>query len=50
MTCYTAAYRGILRPGNEIEEMVWLTHADRHRVSPVDQLIFDHLRGTALMR
>jgi len=50
MTCYTADYQGVLRAGGEIEEIVWLTHADRHRVSPVDQIIFDHLRETALLR
>jgi 8-oxo-dGTP diphosphatase len=50
MTCYTADYQGVLRPDSEIEEIVWLTHADRHRVSPVDQIIFDHLYGTARMR
>lgn len=50
MTCYTADYRGILRPDNEIEEIVWLTYADRHRVSPVDQVIFDHLHETARLR
>ncbi len=50
MTCYTADYQGVLRPDNEIEEIVWLTHADRHRVSPVDQIIFDHLYGTARLR
>lgn len=43
MTCYTADYRGTLTPSSEIEELVWLTYADRDRVSPVDQLIFDHL-------
>lgn len=47
MTCYIADYEGTLRPDNEIEEMVWLTFADRHRTSPVDQIIFDHLRQTA---
>ncbi|MEH1127454.1 NUDIX hydrolase [Micromonospora sp. CPCC 206061] len=47
MTCYTADYQGTLRPDNEIEEIAWLTHADRHRVSPVDRVIFDHLRATA---
>jgi 8-oxo-dGTP diphosphatase len=50
MTCYTADYRGSLQPASEIEEIVWLTHADRHRVSPVDQIIFDHLHGTARLR
>ncbi|MBF9133571.1 NUDIX domain-containing protein [Plantactinospora sp. S1510] len=43
MTCYTADYHGELRPSSEVAEIVWLTHADRHRVSPVDQVIFDHL-------
>lgn len=43
MTCYTADYTGTLSPSSEVEEVVWLTYADRERVSPVDQLIFDHL-------
>ena len=47
MTCYTADYRGVLRPDSEVEEIVWLTYADRHRVSPVDQIIFDHLHEAA---
>jgi hypothetical protein len=45
MTCYAADYQGTLRPASEIEEIVWLTYADRPRVSPVDQVIFDHLRS-----
>ncbi|WP_229075193.1 NUDIX domain-containing protein [Actinoplanes sp. DH11] len=47
MTCYTADYRGNLRPNSEIEEIGWLVYADRHRVSPVDQIIFDQLYQTA---
>ncbi|NYT93235.1 NUDIX domain-containing protein [Salinispora sp. H7-4] len=50
MTCYTAGYRGLLQPSSEIEEIVWLTHADRHRVSPVDRIIFDHLHEMAQLR
>ena len=50
MTCYAADYQGELRPEREIEELAWLGYADRHRVSPVDQLIFDHLRGTDALR
>jgi 8-oxo-dGTP diphosphatase len=46
MTCYTAAYQGTLTPSSEVEELIWLTYADRDRVSPVDQLIFDHLHQT----
>jgi 8-oxo-dGTP pyrophosphatase MutT (NUDIX family) len=46
MTCYTAEHHGIPTPASEIEEVTWLTYADRHRVSPVDQIIFDHLHQT----
>ncbi|MFB9924290.1 NUDIX domain-containing protein [Amycolatopsis halotolerans] len=49
MTCYTADYRGALTPSSEIEEIVWLTYADRSKVSPVDQVIFDHLREAGLL-
>lgn len=47
MTCYEAGYTGTLAPSGEIEEVVWLGYADRPRVSPVDQLIFDDLRRAA---
>ncbi|WP_091455414.1 NUDIX hydrolase [Actinokineospora iranica] len=50
MTCYTADYQGTLAPANEIEEVAWLTYADRDRVSPVDKLIFDHLHGKGSLR
>jgi 8-oxo-dGTP diphosphatase len=43
MTCYTADYQGTLAPSSEVDELIWLTYADRDRVSPGDQLIFDHL-------
>lgn len=43
MTCYTADYDGTPAPSNEIEELAWLTYADRDRVSAVDQIIFDDL-------
>ncbi|MCT2583882.1 NUDIX hydrolase [Actinophytocola gossypii] len=46
MTCYTADYQGTLTPSSEIAELIWLTYADRDRVSPVDQIIFDHLHQT----
>lgn len=49
MNCYTADHHGILQPNSEIEEVVWPTHDDRHRVSPVDQIIFDHLHENAHM-
>ena len=43
MTCYSADYQGTLAPSSEIDELTWLTYADRDKVSPVDQVIFDHL-------
>ena len=49
MTCYTADYTGELAPAAEIAEVVWLTYADRDRTSPVDRIIFDHLREKGLL-
>jgi 8-oxo-dGTP pyrophosphatase MutT (NUDIX family) len=45
MTCYAADYSGTLAASSEIAELAWLSYADRGRVSPVDQIIFDHLHG-----
>ncbi|MHA6249657.1 NUDIX hydrolase [Pontibacter sp. CAU 1760] len=49
MQCYTGKYQGTLQASAEIAEMVWLTYADRPRVSPVDQLIFDWLKAQNLI-
>lgn len=45
MACYTAAHHGDPAPSAEIEELAWLGYADRDRVAPVDQVVFDHLRA-----
>ncbi|MCX3061032.1 NUDIX hydrolase [Streptomyces beihaiensis] len=45
MACYTAEYQGELRPSSEIEEVAWFSCADRDRVPPVDQLLFDTLKS-----
>jgi 8-oxo-dGTP diphosphatase len=50
MTCYTADYEGTIAPASEIEEVVWLSYADRDRVSPVDQIIFDDLHRSGRLR
>ncbi|XNL82563.1 NUDIX domain-containing protein [Actinomadura madurae] len=50
MTCYTADHQGTPVPSSEIEEVVWLGYGDRDRVSPVDQVIFDHLREAGRLR
>ena len=43
MQCYTADYKGTIEAAAEIAEIVWLTNADRDKISRVDQLIFDFL-------
>lgn len=50
MTCYSADYQGTLTPSSEIDELIWLNYADRDRVSPVDQVIFDHLHQGGQLR
>jgi 8-oxo-dGTP diphosphatase len=49
MLCYTARYAGTLAASSEIEEVVWLTYADRDKVSPVDKLIFDWLKEKGML-
>jgi 8-oxo-dGTP diphosphatase len=44
MSCYTADYQGTLAASSEIAELGWFSYADRCRVPPVDQLLFDDLR------
>ncbi|GAB2831839.1 NUDIX domain-containing protein [Actinoallomurus bryophytorum] len=46
MTCYTADHHGTPVASSEIEELTWLSYRDRDHVSPVDQIIFDHLHRT----
>ncbi|VVJ15406.1 putative MutT family protein [Amycolatopsis camponoti] len=50
MTCFTADYTGTLAASSEIEEIAWLGYADRERVSPVDKIIFDHLRDAGSLK
>jgi 8-oxo-dGTP diphosphatase len=50
MACYTASYAGQLSPSSEIEETAWFSYADRDRVPPVDQLLFDDLREHGHLR
>jgi len=45
MTCYSADFKGTLKPNNEIEEIKWLNYSDINIVSAVDKIIFDFLKG-----
>jgi 8-oxo-dGTP diphosphatase len=49
MTCYTGDYTGELLPDSEIEEIVWLTTADKDKIADVDKLIFDFLKENSLI-
>jgi 8-oxo-dGTP diphosphatase len=50
MSCYTAEYAGTLAPSSEIDELAWFCYADRGRVPPVDQLLFDDLNAAGQLR
>jgi hypothetical protein len=50
VSCYTAEYSGTLAASGEIEELAWFTYADRPRVPPVDQLLFDDLQAAGRLR
>jgi 8-oxo-dGTP diphosphatase len=43
LTCFSGDYDGELRPAAEIEEMAWLTRADRERMSLVTRIVADAL-------
>ena len=50
MSCYTGDYSGTLAPSSEIDEFAWFSYADRPRVPPVDQLLFDDLKAAGQLR
>ena len=50
MSCYTGDYSGTLTPSSEIDEFAWFSFADRPRVPPVDQLLFDDLKAAGHLR
>jgi 8-oxo-dGTP pyrophosphatase MutT (NUDIX family) len=50
MSCYTGEYCGALAPSSEIDEVAWFCYADRPRVPPVDQLLFDDLKAAGQLR
>jgi 8-oxo-dGTP pyrophosphatase MutT (NUDIX family) len=50
MSCYTAEYSGALAASSEIDELAWFDYADRPRVPPVDQLLFDDLNAAGQLR
>lgn len=49
MTCYSSDFNGEIKPAAEIEEVVWFTHKDKDKSSPVDKIIFDYLAEKQLI-
>ena len=50
LSCYTGDYQGTLTASGEIDELAWFCYADRSRVPPVDQLLFDDLQTARQLR
>ena len=50
MSCYAGDYQGTLEASSEIDELAWFGYADRPRVPPVDQLLFDDLHAAGQLR
>ena len=50
MSCYTGDYTGTPAASSEIDELAWFCYADRARVPPVDQLLFDDLKAAGELR
>lgn len=46
LTCYEAAFSGAIEAAAEIEEVLWLGHADRERCSAAGRLVLDHLHAS----
>lgn len=49
MTCYTADFKGELKPSSEIQDIAFYTYAQRDIIGPVDQIIFDDLKDRNLI-
>jgi len=49
LRCYTTTERGEVSAAAEIEEVTWLTYADRPKVSLAVQLLFDDLKVKGLL-
>lgn len=49
MTCYTAEFKGEIKPNSEIQEIRWLDYSNLDNISPVDKLIFTDLYEKKLL-
>ncbi|MBC2607930.1 NUDIX hydrolase [Pelagicoccus albus] len=49
MTCYSAPFKGTLKPSSEIEEITWLDSRDSDKISEASRLIFSDLKQRGLL-
>ncbi len=49
MTCYYGEYTGNITPAAEIEEIAWLSSADKEKCSVVTHIIMDWLKSDGLI-
>jgi len=49
MTCYSADFKGEIKASSEIQEVLWITHKDKDKSSPVDKIILDSLKEKGLI-
>jgi ADP-ribose pyrophosphatase YjhB (NUDIX family) len=50
MLCYAGEFRGTIVPAAEVEEIAWLSYADRNKLSEAGQELFDWLKHWKLLR
>lgn len=50
LSCYTADYTGVLTPSSEVEELRWMSMADREILPPADLQIYEDLYSRGLLK
>src|SRR5208337_1159088 len=50
LPCYTGEYKGSLVPAAEVEEIAWLSYADKAKLSEAGQELFDWLKHWNLLK
>lgn len=50
MTCFTADFKGEIKPSKEIQDIAYYTYVQRDIIGPVDQIIFDDLKIKGLIK
>lgn len=49
MTCYTADFKGDLKPSAEIDKLDYFTYSQKDQTAPVDKLIMDDMKAKGLI-